>query len=149
MDNASQLLKGTNRSDPASYYSYNELHAKLREAGVTGKNTGFEAHHLLSKQFAEKFGLSKGEIISVSLTPLNHRGSGGSKIIGAGKNINDAVQKELKKITGSQTERAAIKNATPEQIWQAHRNVYEKMGQREWAQAIYQAYVKPLGKPYK
>lgn len=37
----------------------------------------------------------------------------------------------------------------PEIIWKAHREVYEKMGQADWASAIYKAYIKPLGIPYK
>lgn len=80
---------------------------------------------------------------------MNHRGSGGEKIIGAGMNINNAIQKELKNIVGTKTERAAVKNATPEQIWQAHRNIYEKMGYGDWAKAIYDAHVRHLGIPYK
>jgi len=80
---------------------------------------------------------------------MNHRGSDGEKIIGAGMNINNAIQKELKKIVGTKTERAAVKNATPEQIWQAHRNIYEKMGYGDWAKAIYDAHVRHLGIPYK
>ena len=146
-DNATNQV--TKRSDPDTYYTYDELRALTKESGLTGRNVGFESHHLLSKQFASKFGVSQGDIISAPLTPMNHRGSGGEKILGAGMNINNAIQKELKNIVGTKTERAAVKNATPEQIWQAHRNVYEKMGNNDWAKAIYDAHVKHLGIPYK
>lgn len=38
--------------------------------------------------------------------------------------------------------------ATPEIIWQAHKNVYEAIGRNDWANAIYEAYVKPLNISY-
>ncbi|MBU3179423.1 hypothetical protein KPL47_24440, partial [Clostridium estertheticum] len=136
------------RSSPSTYYSYDELFKMTREAELTGKSIGFESHHLLEKQFSNKFGINQGDIISVPLTPKWHRGVNSSKIIGEGKNINNAIEREIKKITGTNTQRAAIKNATPEQIWQAHRNVYEGMGQKDWAEAIYSAYVKNLKIPY-
>jgi Spy/CpxP family protein refolding chaperone len=121
----------------------------IKQAGLSGSNAGFEAHHLLAKQFASKFGVQQGEIISVALTPKWHRGSGGEKLIAEGKNINDAIEKQLKAITGSRTQRGAVSSATPEQIWQAHRNVYEGMGQNSWAKSVYDKYISPLGIPYK
>ena len=38
--------------------------------------------------------------------------------------------------------------ATPENIWKAHKTVYEGIGHNDWANAIYEAYVKPLGISY-
>lgn len=40
------------------------------------------------------------------------------------------------------------RNATMQQIWQAHKEVYEAIGQSDWAHAIYEAYVKPNGIKY-
>ncbi|EMS70458.1 hypothetical protein CTER_3868, partial [Ruminiclostridium cellobioparum subsp. termitidis CT1112] len=137
------------RSNPSTYYSYDELHSMIKQAGLSGSNAGFEAHHLLAKQFAGKFGVQQGEIISVALTPKWHRGSGGEKLIAEGKNINDAIEKQLKTITDSSTQRGAVSSATPEQVWQAHRVVYEGMGQNSWAKAVYDKYISPLGIPYK
>ncbi len=137
------------RSNPSTYYSYDELHSMIKQAGLSGSNAGFEAHHLLAKQFAGKFGVQQGEIISVALTPKWHRGSGGEKLIAEGKNINDVIEKQLKTITGSSTQRGAVSSATPEQVWQAHRVVYEGMGQNSWAKAVYDKYISPLGIPYK
>lgn len=131
-------VSANSRSNPSTYYSYDELFNMTREAELTGKGIGFEAHHLLEKQFASKFQVDQSDIISVTLTPKWHRGVNASKIIGEGKNI-----------TGSITQRGAVKNSTPEQIWQAHRNVYERMGHTDWAEAIYDAYVKKLNIPYK
>ncbi|MBU3218117.1 hypothetical protein LL033_22130 [Clostridium estertheticum] len=86
------------RSSPSTYYSYDELFKMTREAELTGKSIGFESHHLLEKQFSNKFGINQRDIISVHLTPKWHRGVNGSKIIGEGKNINNAIEREIKKL---------------------------------------------------
>lgn len=44
----------------------------IKESGLSGNGAGFEAHHLLEKQYAKKFGVSQGDIISVALTPEWH-----------------------------------------------------------------------------
>ena len=132
-------------SDPNSYYTYSELKDQINSSGLKGS---FESHHLLEKQFADKFKISNADdIISVPLTSRWHRGVGGSTI-GQGINIDAKINRELKKITGSATVRMAKASATAEQIWQAHRNVYYDIGQGDWADAIYEAYVKKLGINY-
>lgn len=132
-------------SDPNSYYTYRELKDQISKSSLNGS---FESHHLLEKQFADKFGISDAnDIISVPLTLRWHRGVG-AKTIGQGMNIDSKINGELKKITGSATVKAAKRTASAEQIWQAHRNVYTKMGQEDWAKAIYEAYVKSMGISY-
>lgn len=55
------------------------------------------------------------------------------------------INTELSKIlTNSGKNSAGV-----QEIWQAHRNVYEKIGQTDWANAIYEAYVKKFNVPYK
>jgi hypothetical protein len=39
--------------------------------------------------------------------------------------------------------------ATAEQIWRAHRDVYRSLGQEEWANAIYKAYFENRGIPFE
>lgn len=109
---------------------------------------GFEAHHLLEKQYASKFGIKQGDIISVALTSKWHRGVNGEKIIGEGVNINARIENELMSIMGVNNRKIANSNATPEQIWQAHKKVYIDIGQSDWASAIYEAYVEKLGISY-
>lgn len=41
-----------------------------------------------------------------------------------------------------------ISNATPEQIWRAHRDVYTSLGQTTWAEAVNNTYVRPMGIKY-
>lgn len=132
----------------SSYYTYKELKAEIKNSGLSGRGTGFEAHHLLEKQFASKFGVKSDEIISVALTPRWHRGVSGQKIIGEGINIDNRISNELVNITGAKNKKSATAMASTEQIWQAHRNVYESIGQYDWANAVYSAYVKPLGINY-
>ncbi len=67
-----------------------------------------------------------------------HRFTNGEKTIEAGVNVDSRISKELKKLTGGGA-------YTAEDIWKAHRNVYESIGQKDWAEAVYEAYVKPLG----
>lgn len=133
---------------PETYYSYRELRKLIKSMGLSGNGIGFEAHHLLEKQYAKKFGVKKGDIISVALTPMWHRGVNGEKIIGVGTNINWKIENELMRIVGVDNKRIANRIATPEQIWQAHKKVYENMGHDDWASAVYEAYVKKLGIDY-
>lgn len=135
------------RYHPDSYYSYKELRKQIADAELSRRNGGLEAHHLLEKQFAKLFGVSQSEIISVALTPESHRGSGGEKVIGAGTNIDKKINAELQKIMATNSA-SSTSGATAEQVWQAHRNVYESMGHEDWANAIYEAYVKPKGISY-
>lgn len=76
------------------------------------------------------------------------RGVNGEKIIGAGVNINARIEAELMDIVGVDSRVLANNIATPENIWQAHKNVYEAIGRNDWANAIYEAYVKPLNISY-
>ena len=60
-------------------------------------------------------------------------------------NLDNLINSELDRIlTDSGKNIAGV-----EEIWQAHRNVYEKIGQPGWANAIYEAYVKKFNVPYK
>lgn len=132
------------RSNAGSYYSYKELRKTIKKAYLSGRNRGFEAHHLLEKQFANAFGVNKNDIISVALTPLHHRGVAGVQVIGVGSNIDSQITTKLQNIMGSKD----ISNATPEQIWRAHRDVYTSLGQTTWAEAVYNTYVRPMGIKY-
>ena len=62
-------------------------------------------------------------------------------------NIDDRINKALSRITGMDYKNAK-KNATLQQIWQAHKEVYESIGQSDWAHVIYDVYVKPKGIQY-
>ena len=73
-----------------------------------------------------------------TLVPRWHRGVKGEKIIGEGLNIDNLIMNELKHITGQSNFQVAHDVATAEQIWQAHRNVYERIGQADWAEAVYE-----------
>jgi hypothetical protein len=109
----------------------------IREAKLSGRGVGFEAHHLLEKQFASRLGIAEEEIISVALTPKWHRNLGGM-----GTNLDAKIMAELARMN------APAGTATVEQIWKAHRNVYERLGQPDWAHAIYDAYFSSRGIPY-
>jgi hypothetical protein len=122
------------RSDPASYYSYSELRALIKESGLSGRGVGLEAHHLLEKQFAARLGLNQADIISVPLTPKWHRNVGGF-----GNNLDAVINAEIRTLGSTPS------SASAEVIWQAHRNVYLRHGYREWAEAIYEAYFKSRG----
>ena len=87
-------------------------------------------------------------IISVALTPKWHRGVNGEKLIFEGVNINARIEAELMNIVGADGRVVANSIATPENIWKAHKTVYEGIGHNDWANAIYEAYVKPLGISY-
>jgi len=128
------------RYHPDTYYSYSELKAMIKDAGLSGRAKGLEAHHLLEKQYADAFGLTIEEIISVPLTPGWHR-----NVNGVGINIDNAITTKMQSIMTN----LGTTTKTPEIIWQAHREVYEKIGQSDWASAIYKAYIEPKGIPYK
>jgi hypothetical protein len=121
-------------SKPESYYVYKELRESIRAAGLSGTARGLEAHHLLEKRFASKLGVAEDDIIAVALTPSQHRNVGQM-----GSNIDSLIMDRLKQF-GTTAE-----NATLEQIWRAHRGVYDEMRHPEWAEAIYTAYFKDKG----
>ncbi len=124
----------------ASYYEYAELKAAINAAGLSGTSKGLEAHHLLHKVFAQRMGLDPEKIIAVPLTPLNHRNVGGPSIdIGAGANIFQRLKESLTQL-GTNVEGASV-----EQIWKAHKSVYEELNHPEWAQAIHEAYFQGKG----
>lgn len=75
------------------------------------------------------------------LTPQWHRNVNSSM----GNNIDGLINSELDKILAN-TGRNSV---GVQEIWEAHRNVYEKIGQSDWANAIYEAYVKKFNVPYK
>jgi RHS repeat-associated protein len=125
------------RSSPSIYYSFRELKELIRASGLSGHSVGFEAHHLVEKRFAEKLGIAEDEIISVALTPRWHR-----NVRGFGANLDYQIVGELKRL-GTTPEAASLT-----QIWQAHKAVYFRLGQVDWAQAIYEAYFKSRGIPY-
>jgi RHS repeat-associated protein len=127
-------------SKAASYYEYAELRAAINAAGLSGTSKGLEAHHLLHKVFAQRMGLDPERIIAVPLTPLSHRNVGGPSIdIGAGANIFQRLKDRLTQL-GTTVEGASVEN-----IWKAHKSVYEELNHPEWAQAIYEAYFQGKG----
>ncbi len=146
--NSSNPSANQPNSDPrykaSIYYTYKELKKILKNMGASQY---FEAHHLLEKQFAARFGVKKNDILSVALTKLWHRAEGAKKTGGLGVNIDDRINKALSRITGMDYKNAK-KNATLQQIWQAHKEVYESIGQSDWAHVIYDVYVKPKGIQY-
>jgi hypothetical protein len=118
-------------TSPTAYHSYDELSALIRQEGLGQE---FHAHHLLSKVFANRLGLREGQIIAFPLNPKLHINKGGEGI-----NIFDLIKKRIESFG------ANVGNATPEQIWRAHRDVYNDIGHPEWAEAVYTAYFKSLG----
>ncbi len=146
--NSSNPSANQPNSDPrykaSIYYTYKELKKILKNMGASQY---FEAHHLLEKQFAARFGVKKNDILSVALTKLWHRAEGAKKTGGLGVNIDNRINKALSRITGMDYKNAK-KNATLQQIWQAHKEVYESIGQSDWAHVIYDVYVKPKGIQY-
>ena len=107
---------------------YNKLNGFESNADPTDY---VETHHLLEKQYAKYFNIAdKDDIISVPLTQQNHRNVGGG-----GYNIDNMIVNKVKELGGE----------SAENIWQAHKAVYNEMGHSEWAAAIYEKYVKPMG----
>jgi subtilisin family serine protease/peptidoglycan hydrolase-like protein with peptidoglycan-binding domain len=136
---AAELGAKATRYSPETYYTYRELYSLINKSGLKGRGIGLEAHHLLEKQFASIFGVAQNDIISVALTPTWHR-----NVKRMGKNLDNLITTELKTIlTNSGKTTAGV-----QEIWKAHRNVYESIGQPDWAMAIYEQYVKKFGVSY-
>jgi hypothetical protein len=100
---------------------------------------------LLEKQFAKKMGVKQEEIISIPLTPGWHRNLDNPlpTVRNRGVNIDREILTEVRKSAPS------VSEATPAQIWDAHRYVYTRIGREDWAKAVYDTYFRPLGVPYK
>ena len=125
------------RGDPATYYSHSELKLLIKEAQVSGRGLGLEAHHLLEKRYASLVGVSKDDIISAAATPQWHR-----NLRGMGDNLDALITRRLKQM-GTSPSKASL-----EDVWEAHRYVYTQTGHYDWAEAIYRAYFEPLGVLY-
>jgi hypothetical protein len=65
------------------------------------------------------------------------------KIIGEGANLDHLIDGVLMQRFG-----ASPANASVEQIWIAHREVYKSLGREDWAKAIYEAYIQGRGIAY-
>ncbi len=129
-------------SKPESYYSYKELYKMIGEAGLreTAQH-GLGAHHLVEKMFASKIGTAEEDIIAVALTPISHYNQGSVRVaLGGNVNIHQRIMSRL-----SEYGVTVPTNASVEQIWKAHRSVYDDIGHPEWAEAIYEAYFKSKG----
>lgn len=122
------------RGDPTTFYTYRELKALIKEAELSGRGIGFEAHHLLEKRYARLLGVSKDDIISAAVTPQWHRNVGRM-----GDNLDAMITTRLKQMGTTPS------NATVEEVWQAHKYVSMRTGNDEWAEAIYRAYFKKHG----
>lgn len=119
------FLNITLRADPKE---------RPRQAELSGRGVGFEAHHLLEKRFAALVGVGLDEIISVALTPRWHRNVGG-----VGNNLDASIVRRLRDFGINP------RAASPKQVWQAHRDVYNDIGYEDWAHAVYDAYFKGTG----
>jgi len=128
------------RSDPASYLTYKELKASIRKSGLSGRGKGLEAHHLLEKNFAPRFGVDPGDIISAPATPITHRNVG--RAYGSGQKIDALILRELTQM-GTNRSQASVA-----QIWKAHKTVYTRIGNPEWAEAVYRTYFQKSGVVY-
>jgi RHS repeat-associated protein len=112
-----RALRDVIRSSPESFFTYRELRKRIQGLGVSARGEGLEAHHLVEKRFAKNLGLSSDEILSVALTPQWHRNVGGW-----GEAISPRISRALREMKTNPVE------ATAEQIWRAHRDVYRSLG---------------------
>ena len=72
---------------------------------------------------------TEDDIIAVALTPSQHRNVGQMGI-----NIDARIMERLRQL-GTTAEAASL-----EQIWKAHRGIYDEIGHPEWAEALHRAY---------
>ena len=147
-DDAIEVARDLARTSPDSFYKYKDLKKLISEAGLSGAGEGLEAHHLLEKKFASLFGVEADDIISVALTPEWHRGVDGEKLIGAGANIDALIDEELMKLVGTNSKRLLKDLSSAEDVWKATKKVYESLKHEDWAEAVYEAYVKIKGIQY-
>lgn len=132
------------------YPTYNDLRAAIRAAESKG---GFEAHHLWEKQFARLIGVAEEDIIAAPVLRRYHRAVNGiiktpGQPLGIPYGVIDANLDVM--ITSYLEQRLGVPraSATLHQVWVAHREVYMRLGQGNWADAVYELYVKPRGVPY-
>lgn len=133
------------------YPTYSELRAAIRASESNG--AGFEAHHLWEKQFARLIGVSEDDIIAAPVLRRYHRAVNRivktpGQPLGIPYGIIDSNIDVM--ITSYIEQRLGVPraSATLQQAWVAHREVYLRLGQGGWADAVYELYVKPRGVPY-
>ncbi|WP_044967160.1 hypothetical protein [Sorangium cellulosum] len=132
------------------YPTYGELRGTVRTSELKGE---FEAHHLWEKQFAALIGVAEEDIIAAPVLRRYHRAVNGivktrGQPLGIPYGVIDSNIDVMITNYIEQRLRVPRASATIQQVWVAHREVYLRLGQGSWADAIYDLYVKPRGIPY-
>lgn len=135
------------RSPTARYATYRELFAAIKGSAFKGK---FQAHHLWEKRFARLIGVAEDDIISAPVLPRYHVARNGvvkSKGVPFGVPYGIIDTNYDVEISNYLTQRLGVmpENASLQQVWKAHRDIYLRHDQVDWANAIYELYVKPKG----
>ena len=110
---------------------YGEIARPLAEQGAA-------AHHLMEKRFWRQLGFKTKEeaeqkILAVVIDQQTHGPAG----------------KGMSTFTDMLRERLPYgKDYTLSDIWKAHRDVYEQLGHKDWAQLIWESYFKEYNIPY-
>ena len=132
------------------FSTYAELRRFIATSDLRGR---FEAHHLWEKQFARLIGIAEDDIIAAPVLPRYHRAVNGivkpsSRPLGIMYGVIDSNIDIM--ITNYLEQRLMVspQSATLEQVWVAHREVYQRLGQESWANAIYELYIARKGIPY-
>lgn len=132
------------------YSTYSELRESIGTSELNGK---FEAHHLWEKQFAPLINVAEDDIIAAPVLRRYHRAVNGiaktpNRPLGVPYGIIDSNIDAM--VTNYIEQRLMVsrQNATLQQVWVAHREVYLRLGQGNWADAIYDLYIRPHGIPY-
>ena len=121
------------RHEARSYFTYRELRALTRPMRI---GRGLEAHHLVEQRWAHVLGVAAADILAVPLTPGQHRNVGRW-----GRNLDYMIENQMRRM-GVQD----IADPTREELWQAHRSVYQRIGRTDWSDAIHEEYFSDL--PY-
>jgi hypothetical protein len=132
------------------FSTYGELRTFISTSDLRGR---FDAHHLWEKQFARLINTAEDDIIAAPVLPRYHRGVNGiakssSRPLGIMYGVIDSNIDVM--ITNYVEQRLMVSRqaATLEQVWIAHREVYRRLGQEIWSEAIYELYVRPRGIPF-
>lgn len=98
------------------------------------RKSGHEVHHLVEKRFWEQLGFrskrhAEREILGVQLRTDHH---------------GEITQRLRQKIGYGRGPGWRTKNATRQRVWEAHRDVYEEFGHKDWADRIWSEYFSDL-----
>ncbi len=127
LEAAKNALKALNKADRIKAIGNGKVIMAYKSLKAIAKGTGLEVHHLIEKRFADTLGLKADDILSVAIDQKTH------------DKITQLFREKIKYNSFwdfLHPDRLTTSRATPQQIWEAIKEVYEDCGMEQYLDII-------------